>query len=298
MSKTKILILSLIAVIAVGLAGLAVYRSATGNLSVEHKRSRAVIETASKVLLQNAKMKADEAVSKRSAEFSEFVNSRKIGAKEFSEDVVSLKGKWVAGKAMLPWADKDGHKKYVVEKFNEHIFTPDDLKNATNRSITGGLQDIERIENELAVALRQEILGRALSPSELPIVTTQFRNAIDAVLNASKTDLAMSAGNLVTSEVVTQIATQVVIRLGASISILGAAAASSWWTVGGALVIGVAVDAIWGYVTQPAKKIESEMVLELDKMSINGSAVIRSELVKVVAARSVLWQEAVKKALQ
>lgn len=298
MSKTKILILSLIAVIAVGLAGLAVYRSATGNLSVEQKRSHAKIETARKALLQKAKIQADEAVSKRSAEFSEFVNSKKVGAKAFSEDVVSWRGKLVAAKCMLPGTAPDCHKKYVVEKFNEHIFTPDDLKNAMNRSITGGLQDIERIENELAVALRQEILGRSLSPSELPIVTTEFRNAIDAVLKASNRDVVSSAGNLVTSEVVTQIATQVLIRLGASISILATAAASSWWTFGGAMVIGVAVDAIWGYVTQPAKQIESEMVLELDKMSINGSAVIRSELAKVVAARSLLWQKTLKNAIQ
>lgn len=297
MSKAKLFIFSLIAIIAMSLVSIVAYRSETGNLPRDHKQSRATIEAAFEILLQNAKRNAAEAVSKRSVEFSDFINSRKIGAKAFSEDVVSFQGKWAAVKQMLPGTAGDGHKTYLVEKFNERIFTPVDLKNATNRSITGGIQDIEGIENELAIALRQEILGRSLSPSELPIVTAEFKNAIDAMLLASKKDVTMAAGSLVTSEVVSQISTQVLIRLGATAGILGVATANSWWTFGAAMVIGIAVDAVWDYVTQPAKAIEKEMVLELDKMSLNGSAVIRSELTKVVAARSLLWQKTVKEAL-
>lgn len=298
MAKAKLLFFWLFSIIAVSLVGIVAYRSATVKLPLDHKQSRATNDAAFEILLQNAKRNAADAVSKRSAEFSEFINSRKIGAKEFSEDVVSFQGKWAAVKPMLPGTAGDGHKTYLVEKFNQHIFTPDALKNATNRSITGGIRDIELIENELAIALRQEILGRSLSPSELPIVTAEFKNAIDAMVLASKKDVTMAAGSLVTSEVVSQISTQVLIRLGATAGIFGVAAANSWWTLGAAMVIGIAVDAVWDYVTQPAKAIEKEMVLELEKMSLNGSAVIRSELTKVVVARSLLWQKTVKDALQ
>ena len=108
----------------------------------------------------------------------------------------------------------------------------------------------------------------------------------------------MATGGLVATEVSSQIGAQVLVRLGVSAGILATAATNSWWTLGGALVIGVAVDALWSYVTHPAATIENQMVLELNKMALNGSSLIQEELKKIVSTRSLLWQKTLKDSLQ
>jgi hypothetical protein len=297
MTKANFVILSLVAVIGASIAGIAAYRIATGNSPFEHKRTKAEIDAACQIHLQNAERKANEAVSRRAGEFSSFVDSRKPGAKPFSEDVVSLEGKWNAGKAMLPGMDKDGHRTFIIEKFNEHIFTPVDLANAMKRSIEGGVKDIEGIENELAVSLHKEMSGQPVSTSEIPKIGADFRSTIDTALAASRKDMKLAAGSLVASEVIAQIGTQVLLRLGVQAGILAAGVANSWWSFGGALVIGVAVDAMWDYVTKPAQSIEQEITTELTKLSLNGNGAIRGELTKLVAQRSELWKKTVKEAL-
>ncbi|MEQ1936381.1 MAG: hypothetical protein ABL962_21200, partial [Fimbriimonadaceae bacterium] len=213
-----------------------------------------------------------------------------------SRDIVSLYGTWVALKAKLPFADKDGLNKYVVEKFNQHIFSSQDFANAMKRSIGGGIKDIEGIENDLATALRQEILGRSLGPGEIQKAEVEFRDAIAHLLPEARKGAGTAAGGLL-AEATTDIATQVLLRLGVSAGILAAGAASSWWTFGGTLIIGVAVSAIWHWVTKPAERIEVAMVTELEKMSRNGSDAIRNEMTKVVAERSSLWRKSVEEAL-
>jgi len=297
MSKSKFLFLALVAVIGSCVAALAVYGVVTGGLPWGHKRSSADVKAANEIHLQNAERKAVEAVGRRASEFSSFIDSKKIGAKPFSLDIVSFYGKWRALKSKLPWTDKDGHRDYVIEKFNEHIFSAQELSNAIKRSIEGGIKDIELIENNLAVSLRQELLGRSLAPSEVSTAEAEFRKSVDTLLAASNKDVAMATGNLVVSEVTAQLATQLLIRLGVSAGILATGVANSWWSFGGAFVIGALVDVIWEWFSKPAESIERVMVAQLDQLSLKGSSSIRDDLTKVANARSVLWREAAKGAL-
>lgn len=257
---------------------------------------RKTVEAASMALVQDAKKKADQAVESRALEFKAFIDSNMTGAKLFSEDVIGLSGTLQAARCALPWTENDCYKKYIADKFSEHIFTPDGFMNAMKRSITGGVQDIEGIENQLAVSLRQVILGRSLAPSELPLVEAEFKNTIEAARIASNDAVLKETGGLVAQEVVTQIAAEVLIGIGVSGGILTTAGANSWWTFGGSLVIGLLANALWNYYTQPAQGIEKAVVVELNKMSASGSATIRDELTKKVAGRSQLWETTVKEA--
>lgn len=252
------------------------------------------VEAESMALLQDAKTRADEAVKKRASEFKAYIDSKGPGAKPFSQDVIGLKGTWVAAKCTLPGTSADCYKEYITEKFNEHIFTPDDFRDALNRAIQGGVQDIDGIENQLAVSLRQVIEGGSLTPEESPVAEAEFKNAIEAARSASNDAVLKETGGLAVSEVVSQIFPQVLIRIGVSSAILTAAAASSWWSFGGSLVVGLAVNAVWTYFTQPAAGVEKVVLTGLDKISADGSSAIRDELTKKVAARSQLWEATIK----
>ena len=104
------------------------------------------------------------------------------------------------------------------------------------------MKDIEEAENELAVALRQEILGRSLAQDEIPVAAEEFKKAVTRLVTVSQWGATKSAGKLVVSEVEAGLATQVLIRIGVSASILTTGAANSWWSVGGTLVIGLLLD--------------------------------------------------------
>jgi len=301
MSKTKFLVLALIAVVGLSFGAIWIFKLAMGNkpysMPWEQTRPRAEIEKACRKHVTEAEAKAKAAINRRVSEFSDFIDSRKSGARPFSKDIVSLYGKWRAVSPYLPFTDKDGHKKYIVEKFNAHIFTNEQLAAALKRAVEGSVRDLESIENELAVALRQEILGRSLKPDEVPIAAEEFKKAVERLVAASQWDATKTAGSLVVSEVATQVARQVIVRLGVSAGILGAGSANSWWSFGAALVIGIVVDVIWEWIDDPAGDIEREMISALDKLSIDASTAIKDEMNKVISQRGDLWNKTVKEIL-
>lgn len=343
MSKTKFFCFATVAIVAISFGGIRLFQFVAGDNPYSGectpKRSRAEIEEACQKHVREADSNATAAIKKRASEFSEFIESRKSGAKPFSTDIVSLYGKWRAarpvGETILRYAivyqelvlptawlyemmtgekdpveedldkvlkgeplfDKESHIVFIAEKFDEHIFSSTELAQAMQRCIEGAVKDIEEIENELAVALRKEILGRSLKPDEAPIAAEEFRTAIERLVAASQWDAAKTVGSLVVSEVAAQVGTQVLARLGVSAGILGAGAANSWWSFGAALVIGIVVDVIWEWIDDPAGDIEREVITGLDKLSIDASTAIEEEMNTIVSQRSELWDKTVTEML-
>jgi hypothetical protein len=211
--------------------------------------------------------------------------------------MVSLYGKWRAVSPYLPRIDKDGHKKYVIDKFDQHFFSVQDLTATMQRSIEGAVKDVEQIENELAVALRHEIIGHSLAPDEIPVAAEELKKAVERLISASQWDAAKSAGGLVVSEIVASVATQVLIRMGVSAGILTAGVANSWWSFGGSLVIGFLVDVMWEWIDDPAGDIEREMISALDDIAAKGANAIRDEMATVLEARQKLWADSVQQLL-
>ena len=293
MKKTKFFLLSLIVIAGVSLGSIWLFNVVMGDVPYTDQRSHAEVQKALQQHIRDADRKAVNAISKRVSEFTSFIDSRKSGAKPFSADVVSFKSKWLVIKSKLPFTDKDAHRNFIVQKFNQHIFTQEDLALAVKRTVEASIKDLEGIENELAVAMRQEMLGRSLRPDEVPIASDKFKSAIALLVTASQWDTTKSAGSLVVSEVVAQVATQVLVRLGISGGILAAGASTSVWTAGAGIAIGLVVDAIWSWIDDPAEDIEREMIQALNKLSSESSAAIRDEMNKVVAQRSALWTKAI-----
>jgi len=297
-TATKFLLLSLVAIIGITFAAIGIFNIAIGSKPYsglwEPKRSRKEVQASCQQYVGEADRKATEAIAKRASEFSVFIQSRKAGAKPFSKDVVSYYGKWRAVKSYLPFTDGEGHKKYVTEKFAQHIFTTTDLASALKLACEGSVKDIESIENDLAVAVRKEVLGHSLAPDEIPIATEEFKKAIEKMMPASRWDATKTVGNLAVSEVASLVGTQVLVRLGVSTGILAAGAGNSWWSFGAAFVIGVVVDVAWEWYDDPAGDIEKEMIAALDKLSIDASTAIREEMTKVISQRSELWKKSVE----
>ena len=257
-----------------------------------HGRSQVQVETALLKHVQEANAKSAKAIAQHASEFSEFIKSRKSGSLLFAQEIVSLRGKWRAVKPYLPFTSKDGHKEFVAEKFDKHIFSTKELGDAAKGAIERSVKDLESIENELAISLSKEILGRSLAPNEIPVAKTSFQEAIEQVVRASKQDAAKAAGSLVVSEVSSQVGTQVLMRIGISAGILATGAANSWWSLGAGIVIGLAVDLIWDWIDNPAGDIERESLAALDNVSAKVSSAIVQEMTQVASQRFILWNAA------
>jgi len=92
--KNIIVALSIFAVLVGGYFGLNAYKKYQTRTNIE-------------ALLKDAKQKADQAVITRAQEFEKFIESKKPGAKQFSVDVIGLKGMWTTIKCVVPWAADD-----------------------------------------------------------------------------------------------------------------------------------------------------------------------------------------------
>ena len=296
-SKIKFLTLILLAVVGLSFGTIWVFKLVTEDKPPsevrEPKRPQAEIEATCRQHVREAYQEASKAITRRAAEFADFITSHKSGVKPFSKALVSPSGKWRTIKPYLPLTDKDGHKEYVGEKFEQHIFTDQALAAAFKRAIEGGVKDIESIENALAVTLGREISGQPLSPDEVPIAAEAFKKAEESMVAASQRDVAQSAARLV----VTEVATIVLARLGVSAGALAVGAANSLWSLGTTLVIGVVVDQIWEWVDDPAEDIEREMIDTLDELSQKASTAIEEEMNKKILQRRELWNKAVMEIL-
>ena len=301
MTKIKFILLALVSVFGFSFGAAWLFEVVTGDKYSEppqFTRPRAEIEAACRQHLRESNQKASLAISHRTSEFAEFISSRKAGVPSFAKEIVSLNGKWEAIKPYLPFTDDEGHKKYIEEQFQKHIFSAADLGAAIKRAVEGAVKDLEAIENELAVTLRQEILGRSLTPDEAPIASEEFKKAMEHMVATSQWDAAKSAGSLMVSEVAAQVGTQVLIRLGVSSGLLASGAVNSWWSFGGAFFIGLIADLVWEWIDDPAGDIERAMNGNLDELSSNASKAINDEMNKVISQRGERWNQVVTGLLQ
>lgn len=275
------------------LVGSRPYSNHSPRASEEPKqRSRDEIAAACKGHIDAAFAEAQQVATTRASEFSEFVRSKSKGARPFAENVTSWYGKWRVVKPYLPFADGDGHKKYVEELFATHIFTKDELAARLQRTIKDAVLDMEGIQNRLAVKLRQEITGSNSATLDGTAVAAEFRKSIEQIVAASQWDAEKAAGALVVSEVVSAIGTQVLIRLGVSAGILGAGAANSWWSFGGSVVIGLIVDALWEWIDDPTGDVEREVGKAIDSLAQKCDSALSQELLSVNRQKQDLWVKA------
>lgn len=244
--------------------------------------------------ISESERKAEQVINQRARQFGQYLKDRKSGSRAFSNDVLSLSGKWHALKPYLPFTDSEGHKKYIQRKLDEHIISENQLAHVLRRSIEDMVRDIEAIENDLAVSIRTEILGRSLKPDEIPIAKRKFERSLQTMMYASRHDALRGLNRFVISEVSTVIGTAVLARLAVSLGILKAGAVSGKATFGIGLILGFIIDAVYSAVTDPKGEIQRELNKAIDIMAKNGEQALRVEMENIMDARAKVWKNATR----
>lgn len=243
--------------------------------------------------ISESERKARQAVDRRAKEFSEYIRECKSGAEYFADDILSFYGKWRAMKPYIPFTDSDGHKQYVQEKFNQHIISEQRLADVLRRTIEDIAQDIDAIENELAVNIRRELLGRNINPSEIPIAKREFERSLGRAVGASSKEALIGAGSFIAAETIGVLLTMVGRQVLISSGIIRRGVVGGPYTIGIGILIGIIVDAIFQMVMDSKGDVQRELNRSIDAMAKNGADAIRRQMTEIMDERARGWKEAV-----
>jgi len=251
---------------------------------------------------------------------------RKQGATAFAEDVLSLGGKWELIKSKI-FDEGEGHRRYLRERFEQHVFRGDDLRSAIEASVSGTLGELKGLENSLLTEIRADLADSALfAGNGAPGLQSEeaFRRAYEelaqTVMTTVARDLGVTVGREVVAWVASDIATQVVTRVGVAIAtrlgvsggILGAGAASGLATLGVGLGVGLLVDMSLDFILRQAgydaaRDVAAKVEQALDRLqealiegepADNGAAAqpgLRSELLRLCECQARVRREALRK---
>jgi hypothetical protein len=202
--------------------------------------------------LDAADVAAYESALVRGGEIKAFFALRRAGAAGFAEAVLSMKSKWLLATDKL--RSRRDHRAFLDATFAAYLFKPQDLQAVLDQAIGDYARDLQAHENALLISIRADLIDLPAARTALPALrdARQFRHAYermaarvhDVAARDARVEGALLGGSIVAPIILQRVTVAVATRLGVSAGILGAGAASSAYTLGAGLVVGVVVDVI------------------------------------------------------
>ncbi len=289
----KRLMMPLSAITVVTIAGLALLPdSAREKLNSTVKN---LVDTRNVIIerhLNWADQECRQAIEQHLQTLDVFFSQAKQRTPKFAAAVVGWGGKWnyIRG----------NHQTYVNQKFNELVFSPNDLEKAIQQVIEGYLQEVQSIENQMLVRLQADIADEelgcplaTLSGSELQQV---YQERLSQLLQSTQTDVRNGIAEDIVNLIVAELLTQVAVKLAVSAGILGTGAASGPTTLCIGIIVGICVDWAISEIMQTEEKLTTRVNQELDNLHLllinggNGVVGLRQRLQRLARERdSARW---------
>jgi hypothetical protein len=215
-------------------------------------------------LLNEADLQAQKEIDRATSRISKFFIDRKAGSRPFAEDILSLGGKWKFIRSKLPNAAADEHFRYLTDRFAEHLFSADDLRQEVDATLAAYAANVQAIENRLLVRLRADVAASdPASGRVFPELASdnEFRLSYEALVSKVARDATKTAavdlgvfitwqliGQGVMQEVATKVLSAVAARMAASAGITTTGAASGVATFGLGVVAGIVLDIAFDWI--------------------------------------------------
>jgi hypothetical protein len=274
--------------------------------------------------LQAAHQAGERTAQQHSDLVHQFFAERSKRATAFAEEVLSLGGKWEYVKSAVGISDADAHRRYLHERFEEMVISASELEDLLHSVVTGCVQDLQGIENDLLVQIRADLGNSDLAqtPGGTMLQTEeafrqQYGRSLEQVAVLVGQDVtvqvAREAASMVAGDIATTLAVSLMTacaeRLGISAGVLGTGMASGAATLGLGIAASFLVDALldqmlaWaGYdptgniaqkVCETLKRCE-DLLLEGDPNGAAGNVGLRRELQRLHESRYQLREKALK----
>lgn len=281
----------------VGIGGVALVRrlfpffALDGNVRAARSRARPHIE--------KADVESQSGIDPSLRALGAFFDEAKGHTDAFAEDVLG----WYSKYKLI----RGQHEEFLAETFREHFFGPDELKHAMTNAVQAYVADLDAVDNRMLVDIRMDVAdlpaGATLMAMPIPDLQDRYRAICGRIAGITGADTAVDVGRAAADMIVTSVVTMMAARMGTSAAVLGAGAASSWWTFGIGLVIGVIVDqiiaAVWNWTYDPHGKLVNMMNAKIDEVrnlvldGDGGKPGLREELRRYADKRAIVRREAV-----
>ncbi|MGL4593739.1 MAG: hypothetical protein ACRCUY_03305 [Thermoguttaceae bacterium] len=239
--------------------------------------------------VRQADERSHDAVDESLAELQAFFEQAKANVPPFVDVAVGWGSKWrliadyvvpKGGAVINPTigpsvriGQEFRHEKYIRTKFNEMIFSDQQLAKVVEDTIANFFKRLESIDNKMLVDIRADLpdlaVGSALQTLDERHLMETYRETIEKVQRQSTNKIGGEIGAEIASFIAGEVLASIAVRLAVSGGILGTGAASSWATLGIGVVVGIIVDYIvakvWDWYADPKGTLVTEMV-----SSING----------------------------
>jgi len=224
---------------------------------------------------------AQQATQKCLAELQAWFDERSTHVYELADDLLCMTAKWNLMASSLPWGDHSVFSRYVEWRFRERLFSAEDLKSRVALVSRHLSQALSGVENRLMVNVRAdlaELPSENLAPESPETFAQAYHHAVDAALRDGQMAVLIEGGQLVLDEIITQLMMRVIAGALAdglvSAGILGAGAMGAPETLGISVVLGLIVDQIVGWFTNPEGRLAgklSQQIKVIENLVFNGT---------------------------
>jgi hypothetical protein len=210
-----------------------------------------------------------------------FFAERKAGAKAFAEWPYSWTGKWNVIKGKLQADDGAAFRRFLQQKFDEHIFRAEELQSVLESALAAYLAETQGLENDMLVQLRADLADDRFFAGNLPQLQSdqsfqqEYQKMAEQVLPKVVEDMKIFAtgqlGSFVGSEIASAtLGRSLAARLGLSSGLLGTAARWGIVTFGVGLVSWFVLDYVVDWILQlaghnPAGELATKVGQALDR---------------------------------
>jgi hypothetical protein len=224
--------------------------------------------------LSSAEAKSLSAVDPHVDTVRRFFRQSQRNTPAFARAALAWGSKWRLVADRLDRSGGQRQLEYLRTKFDELVFSPEQVERVISQAIHEYLQDLRSIESQMLVDLRADLANfpssAALAQRAPGDWQAEFDRAIRQAIAASSGQLQADVNSQIVSIISAELLTQVAVRLGVSAGILGVGAASSWATFGVGVVVGLIVDQIvmriWNWWADPADDLAHELNHQLDEL--------------------------------
>jgi hypothetical protein len=259
-----------------------------------------------------AEQQCERAIDEHVKSVDTFFADSKKNTRGFAEEALGWGSKLRLIADYVPYTKGGRHETFIREKFEEHIFKPQQLENVVKQVVDSYMAHVRSIEGTMLVDMRLDAsdfpTSQLFARLDQPRLREQYEAALSRAIEKTGKSLSADVGTELISLIAGEVLTQVAIQMGVSATILGSGATSAWLTLGVGFVVGVIVDQIvsrvWDWYADPTGNLAAVLNEKLDKINhliVDGSdnaQGLRERLRQFARERAVLRGQAVLSLLQ
>jgi hypothetical protein len=214
-----------------------------------------------------AQQEADRVVDEHVKAIDAFFDAARKNTRPFADEALSWGSKWRIVADKTPFTKGGKHEKFMRAKFEEYVFTSEQLEEAVKQVVASYIRHIESIESQMLVRIRADVSdlpsSYRITQIDADKLHASYEEALAQVLKASDGSLRSDVATEIVSIIAGEVLAQVAVRMGVSAGILGSGAASSWATFGIGAVVGLIVDQIvsrvWDWYADPRGNLAKDL---------------------------------------